>query len=272
MGTGQRLYLAFAIPRRPNIDELALLAGFDQEAEIRKAISVVLEIDMIMDLNADNLRQDPLDRYWPYQCCGSVCICVHHPGDDRADGALPIIPWKLCRLELSWGLVYLSFKGHECRLSSSLVVVWRSLSQCAGIGEFEMLWAPERDDIAEYGSPHSLTCFDIIRSFLHVFFYSSSSRLAQQYPQMGGEKSPPTSSPTEDPPFSLRPFFPSSHLRRRFSGNRERENNNPLPVFDVMAAFFSFVSFCLSFFHWQQFITKSRGDVFFLPSFYLILE
>lgn len=88
MGTGQRLYLAFAIPRRPNIDELALLAGFDHEAGIRKAISVVLEIDRIMDLNIDNPRRDPLDRYWPYQCCGSVCICFHHPGVDRADGAL----------------------------------------------------------------------------------------------------------------------------------------------------------------------------------------
>lgn len=67
MGTGQRLYLAFAIPRRPNIDELALLAGFDHEAEIRKAISVVREIDKLMDPNIDNLRGDPLDRYWSYQ-------------------------------------------------------------------------------------------------------------------------------------------------------------------------------------------------------------
>lgn len=67
--TGRRLYLAFAIPVWPlsltNIDELAFPVRFDHEAEIRLAISVVLEIDRLLDLHINDLRT--LDRYWPYQ-------------------------------------------------------------------------------------------------------------------------------------------------------------------------------------------------------------
>lgn len=68
--TKRRLYLAFRFRILPfslgKVDGLALTVGFDHEAELRKAVSVVLEIDKLIDLNIDNLRSSCVDRFWPY--------------------------------------------------------------------------------------------------------------------------------------------------------------------------------------------------------------
>lgn len=68
--TKRRLYLAFPFRMLPfslgKVDGLALPVGFDHEAELRKAVSVVLEIDKSIDLDMDNLRSSRVDRFWPY--------------------------------------------------------------------------------------------------------------------------------------------------------------------------------------------------------------
>lgn len=68
--TKRRLYLAFPFRMLPfslgKVDGLALPVGFDHEAELRKAVSVVLEIDKSIDLNIDNLRSSRVDRFWSY--------------------------------------------------------------------------------------------------------------------------------------------------------------------------------------------------------------
>ena len=68
--TKRRLYLAFPYRMLPfslsNVDGLALPVGFDHEAELRKAVSVVLKIDKLIDLNIDNLHPSLVDRFWPY--------------------------------------------------------------------------------------------------------------------------------------------------------------------------------------------------------------
>lgn len=69
--TKRRLHQAFAIPMWPfslsMINELALPVRSDHEAELRKAVSVVLKMDRLIDLNIDNLRHGPDDRFWQYQ-------------------------------------------------------------------------------------------------------------------------------------------------------------------------------------------------------------
>lgn len=116
------IYLDFAVPRRPNTDELSLLAGYDYEAKIRKAISVVLEIDKLMNLNIENpaviLRTGtghikPTSRAI-YHYCGIVCASIIQemvgPTEHSLDHFLKL-------LHVGWVLVYLRFKGHKCAAS-----------------------------------------------------------------------------------------------------------------------------------------------------------